>query len=108
MAQVVAPATQVEESMVQRYLAIPPLLRSIEDLLYGTNSGKAPAMAHYYAHWEHLVFGAIHTAVLRGLRRLQELLNPRAPAGERPRGDLPPLFQVGGCWAACWNRIVSE
>jgi len=56
-----------------RYRAIVPLLKKIEDAVLGTNTGAAPSLATYYAYWEQKIFKAITLMALNGLGTLQQL-----------------------------------
>jgi len=46
-------------------------------MVANTNSGTAPSLRAYYAHWEAAIFGALNRMVTRGLARLLDLLSPR-------------------------------
>ncbi len=83
---------QVVDDLSTRYSGIPPHLRKIEELVSGTNTGKAPALASYYQHWESLLFSALTTFVLASMRKLLVLFNPRH--GAHASSSEHPLFQV--------------
>lgn len=51
----------------------------------GTNNGRSPQLAGYYAFWEQAVFNALAVMLLRGLDRLHSILGPSAKQ---------PLFRV--------------
>ncbi len=62
----------------------------------GTNNGKAPQLAGYYAYWERSIFTALNNMVLTAMRTLVTMLHARsakkaAAAGLQAR---PPLFKV--------------
>lgn len=72
------------------------LLRKIEEVVTGTNNGKAPQLAGYYAYWERSMFVALNTMVLSAMRMLVTMLHARsakkaAAAGLAAR---TPLFKV--------------
>lgn len=81
---------QVVDNLSTRYNSIPPHLRKIEELVSGTNTGKAPALATYYQHWEALLFSALTSFVLASMRKLLAMFNPKY--GIHTTGQ--PLFQV--------------
>ena len=56
-----------------RYRATVPLLKKIEDVVLGTNTGAAPSLATYYSYWEKNIFKALNLMALNGLGSLQEL-----------------------------------
>lgn len=100
---------QVVEELVAKYRTIGPLLRKVEEVLLGTSSGKAPALAPYYLYWERAVFGALNAMVINAMRALVAMTAPRkgAPGGkdegagggagageEAKEAARPPLFQV--------------
>lgn len=71
----------VVESLVARYRSISALLLKVEEAVTGSASGRAPKLAPYVAYWEHRVFAAISSAVLRAMNVL----------GTRLRGGRPLL-----------------
>ncbi len=85
------PACLTNRSMprlqVKKYRSLGPLLGKVEELVAGTNSGKAPALAGYYSFWEQAVFNALVLMVLRALQRLHTLLSSSSSK---------PLFRVSG------------
>jgi hypothetical protein len=56
-----------------RYRAIVPLLKKIEDVVLGTSTGAAPSLATYYSYWEKKIFRALNLMALNGLGSLQAL-----------------------------------
>ena len=80
------------DNLSNRYSGIPPHLRKIEELVSGTNTGKAPALATYYQHWEGLLFSALTSFVLASMRKLLAMFNPKHGASAVTVGH--PLFQV--------------
>jgi dynein heavy chain len=58
-----------------------PLVQ-VEELVAGSNTGKAPQLAGYYSYWEMAVFNSLVMMVLRGLDKLHAMLGKR------------PLFKV--------------
>ncbi|KAK9868729.1 hypothetical protein WJX84_008574 [Apatococcus fuscideae] len=83
---------EVVDDLSNKYNGIPPHLRKIEELVSGTNTGKAPALAPYYQHWEALLFSALTAFVLASMRKLLLLFNPRH--GSHSASTDRPLFQV--------------
>lgn len=81
---------QVVDNLSNRYNGIPPHLRKIEELVSGTNTGKAPALATYYQHWEALLFSALTNFVLASMQKLLAMFNPKHGAHAISK----PLFQV--------------
>ena len=70
------PCMQVVDGMLEKQAALTPLLRSVEELVVGTATGRAPACAKFFAHWEAGLHQALHDAIAqvsppaaRGLRR---------------------------------------
>lgn len=61
----------VLEGLVKKYRTISPLLGKIEEVVAGTNSGKSPALASYYAFWERAIFNALNSMVLSAMIKLQ-------------------------------------
>ncbi len=87
---------QAIEELVKKYKTVGGLLRKIEEVVSGTNNGKAPQLAGYYAYWERSIFTALNTMVLTAMRTLVTMLHASsakkaAAAGLQAR---PPLFKV--------------
>lgn len=57
-----------------RYRSIAPLVGKVEELVAASNSGRSPALADYYAHWERRIFAALNQAVAAGMAKLQHLV----------------------------------
>ena len=55
---------------------IPP--PQVEELVAGTNNGRSPQLAGYYAYWEQAVFNALAVMLLRALERLHAMFGPAA------------------------------
>lgn len=72
------------------------LLRKIEELVTGTNNGKALQLAAYYAYWERSIFTALNTMVLNAMRMLVNMLVARSAKKAAAAGlpARPPLFKV--------------
>ena len=87
---------QVSEELVKKYRMITPLLRKIEEAVFGTNTGKAQLLLPYYAHWERVIFRAVNTLILNALGALVKLLSaPGGKADEPGAHHAPrPLFKV--------------
>jgi dynein heavy chain len=58
----------------------------VEELVAGSNNGRSPQLAGYYAFWEMAVFNALALMLLRALDRLHAAYGPAARQ---------PLFRVG-------------
>jgi hypothetical protein len=57
----------------------------VEELVAGSNTGKAPQLSDYYSYWEMAVFNALVLMVLKGLEKLHSMLTKK------------PMFKVSGC-----------
>ena len=55
----------------------------MEELVAGSNTGKAPQLCDYYSYWEMAIFNALVLMVLKGLEKLHSMLTKK------------PLFKVG-------------
>jgi len=51
--------------MVRKYTAIPQLLIKVERRVAGTNSGKSPKLASYYAYWENRIYRALTQLIVK-------------------------------------------
>lgn len=60
----------------------------VEELVAGSNTGKAPQLGDFYNFWEMAVFNALVLMVIKGLEKLNTLLTKK------------PLFKVCRC-AVC-------
>ena len=102
---------QAIEDLVKKYKTVGGLLRKIEEVVTGTNNGKAPQLAGYYAYWERSIFTALNAMVLNAMRMLVTMLHARsakkaAAAGLQAR---PPLFKVGMfCHAQCGRTHLTS
>ena len=88
---------QVTEDLVKKYRMITPLLRKIEEAVIGTNTGKAPLLLPYYAHWERAIFRSVNALALNALHTLvRQLSTPGSEAANSgaPHPAAPPLFKV--------------
>lgn len=81
------------ERLVKKYRTVPPLLGKIEEVVAGTNTGKSPVLAGYYAYWERALFNALNEMVLRAMGTLQAMVDQRARRLEAAARK-PPLFKV--------------
>lgn len=52
-------------------------LVQVEELVAGSNTGKAPQLADYYSYWEMAVFNALVLMVLKGLEKLHSMLTKK-------------------------------
>ena len=91
-----AASTQAIEELVKKYKTVGGLLRKIEELVTGTNNGKAPQLAGYYAYWERSIFTALNNMVLTAMRTLVNMLVARSAKKAAAAGlpARPPLFKV--------------
>lgn len=87
---------QVIEDLVKKYKTVGSLLRKIEEVVTGTNNGKAPQLAGYYAYWERSIFSALNNMVLNAMRMLVTMLHARSAKKAAAAGlpARPPLFKV--------------
>jgi hypothetical protein len=89
---------QVVEELVKRYHMVTPLLQKIEEAVIGTNTGKAPLLVPYYAHWERTIFRAVNALALNALLTLVKHMSAHAgaPADQNtpPHAAQPALFKV--------------
>ena len=87
---------QSVEDLVKKYKTVGGLLRKIEEVVTGTNNGKAPQLAGYYAHWERSIFTALNNMVLSAMRTLVSMLHARSAKKAAAAGlpARPPLFKV--------------
>lgn len=69
------------ESLVKRYRTIPQLLGKMEEIVVGSNTGRAPKMAPYYQYWERTIFHALNSLVLGSMDYLRTMMLARC------RGD---------------------
>jgi hypothetical protein len=49
----------------------------VEELVAGSNTGKAPQLCDYYSYWEMAVFNALVLMVLKGLENLHSMLTKK-------------------------------
>lgn len=74
----------------------------------GTNTGKSPLLAGYYAYWERAIFNALNAMVSNAMNSLQQMIDSRSKRAQVARAKaagkdplqaraqkLPPLFKVG-------------
>lgn len=99
---------QVIEDLVKKYKTVGSLLRKIEEVVTGTNNGKAPQLAGYYAYWERSIFSALNNMVLNAMRMLVTMLHARSAKKAAAAGlpARPPLFKV--CHLHCYMYILSH
>lgn len=62
-----------ELHVCNRYRGIPPLLKKVEDVVVGTNTGTSLVFAEYYTFWELKIFKALNEMVLKSMNGLQTL-----------------------------------
>lgn len=49
----------------------------VEELVAGSNTGKAPQLCYYYSYWEMAVFNTLVLMVLKGLEKLHSMLTKK-------------------------------
>ena len=84
------------------------LLRKIEEAVTGTNNGKAPQLAGYYAYWERSIFTALNTMVLNAMRMLVNMLVARSAKKAAAAGlpSRPSLFKVTAL-LTCFSKMAT-
>lgn len=100
------PCMQVVEDLVKKHKTIGPLLRKVEETVTGTNTGKSPQLASYYAHWERSIFNALNAMVQQGMRTLVAMLSARnakraAAAGQPKKAPLFKAITGAQLFSAC-------
>ena len=85
---------QVTDDLVKRYRTVTPLLQKIEEAVIGTNTGRAPLLLPYYAHWERAVFRAVNALALNGLLTLVKQLSAHSGAPADQNVAPHALFKV--------------
>ena len=85
------------------------LLRKIEEVVTGTNNGKAPQLAGYYAYWERSIFNALNSMVLNAMRMLVTMLHARSAKKAAAAGlpARPPLFKVRLLAQSCRSKSAG-
>ena len=91
---------------MKKYKTVGGLLRKIEEVVTGTNNGKAPQLAGYYAYWERSIFSALNSMVLNAMRMLVTMLHARSAKKAAAAGlpARPPLFKVTTC--TCFSLLL--
>lgn len=94
---------------MKKYKTVGGLLRKIEEVVTGTNNGKATQLAAYYAYWERNIFTALNTMVLNAMRMLVNMLVARSAKKAAAAGlpARPPLFKVALCLTASGYTCCS-
>lgn len=54
---------QVVDSMLEKQAALTPLLRSVEELVVGTATGRSSLCTKFYRHYEASLHHALHDAI---------------------------------------------
>ena len=87
---------QVVGKLLEKYRSLSPLLRKVEEAACGSNGGRAPRMAQFYAHCERAVFHALNALLLNSMRALSGVLSPGSiEAGVQQQQQPPaPAFMV--------------
>ena len=65
---------QVVEEVLEKHASLTPLLRTVEEMVCGTATGRAPACAKFFAHWEAGLHQALHDMILQVPHLLLALL----------------------------------
>ena len=65
---------QVVEEVLEKHASMTPLLRTVEEMVCGTATGRAPACAKFFAHWEAGLHQALHDMILQVPHLLLALL----------------------------------
>ena len=101
---------QVIEDLVKKYKTVGGLLRKIEEVVTGTNNGKAPQLAGYYAYWERSIFSALNSMVLNAMRMLVTMLHARSAKKAAAAGlpARPPLFKVTTALVCDWAAASAH
>ena len=76
---------------MQRYRGMSEVLQKVEEAVLGTVSGRAPALAQYYAHWERAVFHALNALTVGGMTAMLRALEGPSSTNAEPRA---PFFEV--------------
>ncbi len=70
----------------------------VEEVVAGSNTGKSPQLAAYYAHWEHAIFGALNSLVLNAMSSFHAMVAARSTSRKGRDQDVrsirQPLFKV--------------
>ena len=100
---------QAVEDLVKKYKTVGGLLRKVEEVVTGTNNGKAPQLAGYYAYWERSIFAALNNMVLNAMRMLVNMLVARSAKKAAAAGlpARPPLFKVTYLPASCYQCLLA-
>ena len=85
---------RIVDRLARKYRSIGPLLGKIEEAVGGTNTGKSPQLASYYAHWEAKVFHAVCDLTLNSLRATHALTNRRDVQRWRAESDAGPATET--------------
>jgi len=54
----------------------------------GTNTGKSPQLAGYYAYWERAIFNALNAMVSNAMNNLQSMIDNRSKRVQVGAGGL--------------------
>ena len=76
---------------MQCYRGMSEVLQKVEEAVLGTVSGRAPALAQYYAHWERALFHALNALTVGGMTALLRVLDGPSLHDTDLRA---PLFEV--------------
>jgi dynein heavy chain len=85
---------QVVGKLLEKYRGLSPLLRKVEEAACGSNGGRAPRMAQFYAHCERAVFHALNALLLNAVRALADVLSPGGGDAAGMQQQPAPAFMV--------------
>lgn len=60
--------------MVKTYETFGPILKKLENLVLGTNTGKSTFMHYYYNYWENKIYQSMITMILANFDRFTNML----------------------------------
>lgn len=76
------------ENLVRKYQTVGPVLRKIEEIVFGSDTGKHEKMREYYRTWEVKIYKALRRMIFESLTRFQNMLLPKEKENRKP------LFRV--------------
>ena len=100
---------QVVEEVLEKHASLTPLLRTVEEMVCGTASGRAPTCAKFFAHWEAGLHQALHDMILQ----VPDLLLAAGlcdHSQSRPvllGGRVAPRSQLLASWACTWHGVCA-
>lgn len=83
---------------LKQYKSIAPCLLTIEELIYGSATGKCQEMVPFYFFWECAIFKAINQMVLTGVQELLAAIGQKAKSQHQKDTHVKvkrhPMFKV--------------